>query len=184
MGMVWSLTTFSSRNRSVAVVPAPRREIWAVVSDADALAELTPIVRSIDVDGDGATWTWHLRGINALGVSVAPTFTESMLFDEPSSLRFEHRPPNGRNERAGAHGTYLLDAVDDGHTRLSIDLTLCVELPLPRLSRRVVEATMAATMQRAGDRFATNLYERLGLDARAVAAVPVSTSSSSAPGQR
>ena len=43
---------------------------------------------------------------------------------------------------------------------------------------------MAATMQRAGDRFATNLYERLGLDARAVAAVPVSTSSSSAPGQR
>jgi carbon monoxide dehydrogenase subunit G len=166
MGINVSLTTFSARNHSVAVVPAPRQRIWHLIEDAAVLAELTPLVRTIDVDG--ATWTWHLRGISALGVSVSPTFTELMTFDEPAAIRFEHRPPNGRNERAGARGTYLLEAIDDGHTRLEIDLTLCVELPLPRLSRRVVEATIAATMQRTGDRFAVNLYERLGLDPAAV----------------
>src|SRR3954452_15425139 len=162
MGTKVSLATFSSRNRSIAVVPAPRQQIWAIVADADALAELTPLVRAIDADG--STWTWPLRGIKALGVSVTPTFTELMIFDEPSSLRFEHRPPDGRSERAGAQGIYTLESIDAEHPRLSIDLTLCVELPLPRLSRRVVEATMAATMQRTGDRFAANLYARLGLD--------------------
>jgi carbon monoxide dehydrogenase subunit G len=170
MGIEVSLPTFSSRNRSVAVVPARREQIWSIIADARALAELTPMVRAIEVDG--STWTWHLRGIKALGVSVTPTFTELMIFDEPGSLRFEHRPPDGRSERAGARGIYTLEAIDAGHTRLAIDLTLCVELPLPRLSRRVVEATMAATMQRTGDRFAANLYARLGLDPAGVDAVP------------
>ena len=42
MGINVSLTTFSSRNRSVAVVPAPRRRIWELIEDAATLAELTP----------------------------------------------------------------------------------------------------------------------------------------------
>ena len=33
-----------------------------------------------------------------------------------------------------------------------------------RLSRRAVERVMATTMQRTGDRFATNLYHHLGIE--------------------
>ncbi|MCU1502301.1 MAG: Polyketide cyclase / dehydrase and lipid transport, partial [Ilumatobacteraceae bacterium] len=165
-GTFGPLAAFSSRNESVAVVTVGRQRIWSVLRDADALASLTPLVRSIDVDGD--VWTWHLRGISALGASVAPTFTERMTFDEPREIGFAHRPPDGRSERAGANGTYVLDAVGDESTRLSIDITLCVELPLPRLSRRAVEKAMAAMMQRTGDRFAVNLYQRLGIDAAGV----------------
>ncbi len=160
------MATFSARNTSVAVVPADRERIWAVLRDADTLAALTPLVRSIDVSGD--IWVWHLRGISAVGVSVTPSFTELMSFDEPKLIQFAHQPPNGHNERAGAGGTYGLERIDDDHTRLSIDITLCVELPLPRLSRRVVEATIVSMMQRTGDRFATNLYDRLSIDPASV----------------
>ena len=156
------MSAFSSRNFSVAVVPAAREAIWAILRDADALAELTPLIATIDVDGD--LWTWHLRGISALGVSVTPSFTELMLFDEPSEIRYVHQPPNGRSERAGASGVYTLEAIDTVSTRLSVDITLCVDLPLPRIVRRAVEATMASMMQRTGQKFAENLYERLGID--------------------
>ncbi len=156
------MTTFSTRNQSVADVPVDGGAIWAVLTDPDLLASLTPLVASIDADGD--TWIWHLRGISALGVSVAPTFTEHMTFREPSSIRYEHRPPDGRSERAGANGVYELEELSTQRTRLTIDITLCVELPLPRLSRRAVERVMATTMQRTGDRFATNLYHHLGIE--------------------
>lgn len=154
-----SLATFSSRNKSVAVVAADRTKIWSALADAKVLASLTPLVRAIDVDGE--MWIWHMRGISVLGVSVTPTFTELMTFDEPSQIRFSHQPPTGRSERAGANGVYTLEDVD-GSTRLSVDITLCVELPLPRLARRVVEGTMATMMQRTGDRFGVNLLRHLG----------------------
>ena len=156
------MATFSTRNISVAVVPAAREQIWDILRDADALAALTPLIKSIDVDGD--LWTWHLLGITALGVSVTPSFTELMLFDEPREIRYEHQPPDGRSERAGASGVYTLEEVGPTSTRLSVDITLCVELPLPRLARRAVEPTMASMMQRTGVKFAENLYERLGID--------------------
>ena len=57
----------------------------------DTILLKTERMRTIDVDS--ATWTWHMRGISALGVSVTPTFTELMTFDEPASIRFEPRPP-------------------------------------------------------------------------------------------
>ena len=156
------MATFSARNVSEAVVPAAAGDIWRVLEDAGELAALTPLVRRIDVVGD--TWVWHLRGISALGVSVAPSFTEQMAFDEERRITFEHRPPDGRHERAGAHGVYELSELSTGRTRLFIDITLCVELPLPRLSRRAVERVMATTMQRTGDRFGLNLYRRLDID--------------------
>lgn len=166
------MATFSSRNLSVAVVPAARVRIWDVLADAKTLASLTPLVTAIEAAG--AVWTWHLRGISALGVSVMPTFTERMAFVAPREIRFSHEPPDGPSERAGANGVYTLDEVDDDHTRLSVDITLCVDLPLPRLARRAVQSTMAAMMQRTGDRFATNLYERLSIDPGSVAK-PTST---------
>ena len=156
------MTTFSSRNVSEALVPVGIADIWTAVSDPEVLAELTPLVRRIDADGD--TWIWHLSGISALGVSVRPTFTEHMTFDHERAIRFRHVPPDGRSERAGARGTYELEAVASDATQLAIDITLCVELPLPMVSRRAVTRVMSVTMKRTGDRFAENLYRHLGLD--------------------
>jgi carbon monoxide dehydrogenase subunit G len=174
------MTTFSSQNTSVAEVPASREAIWSVLRDAQALADVTPLVRAIDVDGD--RWTWHLRGISALGLSVTPSFTELMTFDEPREIRFAHRPPDGRAERAGANGVYTLTELDRHRTRVAIDITLCVELPLPRLSRRAVEAVMATTMQRTGDRFSANLYRRLHIDPQGLATSATAGSPASSTG--
>ncbi|CAN5499235.1 hypothetical protein BH10ACT1_BH10ACT1_25850 [soil metagenome] len=159
------MASFSSRNQSTAVVPAKRSAIWAVLADPDALADLTPLVKAISADGD--LWCWQLNGISALGVSVAPAFTERMKFEEGERIDFEPDPPFGE-QRAGATGTYLLSDAADGATALAIDITITAELPLPRAAKRAVEKVMAATMARTGDRFARNLYVRLGLDPKFV----------------
>jgi carbon monoxide dehydrogenase subunit G len=155
------MTTFSHRNRSTAVVPAPRQAIWDLLADPATLAELTPLVTSIQARGDD--WRWEMTGIKALGVCVAPTFTERMTFEPTHHIGFTHAPPAGQDERAAAEGTYDLRDVDGG-TELTVDITISVDVPLPRLARGAVEKVMAASMQRTGDRFARNLYERLGLD--------------------
>lgn len=156
------MTRFSSRNISTSTVPASTEQIWTLISNPATLASLTPLVRSID--GDGDLWVWSLAGISALGLTVAPTFTERMDFVDRRQIVFSHRPPDGSDEKAGAAGTYKLFPVDATHTRLAVDITLHIELPLPRLVARTVEGVMAATMKHTGARFATNLYERLGLD--------------------
>lgn len=156
------MTTFTSRDVSTAVVPAPRDEIWALVSDPATLAELTPLIETIEPDGD--LWTWQLRGITALGVSVAPSFTERMRLDAPSTIEYVHEPPPGTDELAGANGTYRLTELGPDSTRLEIDIALCAELPLPKFARRAVEKVMATTMRRTGDAFAERLYDRLGID--------------------
>lgn len=157
------MATFSSRNVSSATLPVARHRIWQLVSDPVALADLTPLVDHIDVDGD--IWCWTLAGISALGVSIAPSFTERMRFEPEERIDFRHAPPlPERRERAGAEGVYLLTALGDTTTRLDIDITLCVELPLPGFGRAAVERVMGATMQRTGDAFAANLYARLGVD--------------------
>ncbi len=162
-GYVPSVTRFEARNISNADVPASRSDIWAVLRSPDALAEMTPLLRNISVDGDH--WCWQLSCFSALGVEIAPSFTERMTFDPEETIRFEHDPPAGANERAGATGVYTLDHNDDdGSTHLEIDITLHVELPLPRLSRRAVERIMSASMVRTGDVFAERLYQRLGVD--------------------
>lgn len=155
------MATFSCRNRSTAVVPAPRQAIWDLLSDPSELASLTPLVTAITAKGDA--WSWKLTGITALGVCVAPTFTERMELTNGTHIGFRHDPPKGSDERAGAEGTYDLRDVERG-TELAIDITISVELPLPKLSRRAVEKVMASTMARTGERFARNLYQRLGLD--------------------
>jgi carbon monoxide dehydrogenase subunit G len=163
------MATFSHRTTSTAVVPAPRSAIWDLLSDPATLAAITPLVTGIDAHGD--RWTWHLAGISALGICIAPTFTEAMTLEPMSHIGFHHEPPAGEDERAAVEGTYDLRDVADG-TELSIDLTLSIEAPLPKLARGAVEKVIAASMARTGDRFAKNLYERLGLDP-ADASVPV-----------
>ena len=155
------MSRFRSRNYSVATVPADVDSLWSVVTDTATLAELTPLVAHIEAHGD--RWSWTLIGVHALGVSVAPTFTERMIFEPQRRIVFQHDPPTGVHERAGADGVYELVEVDPSTTRLSIDITAWVELPLPSLARRAVEGVMATTMRRAGDAFARRLYRHLGI---------------------
>lgn len=156
------MTRFENRNRSEADLPIGRQEVWDVLTDPSLLASLTPLIKDITADGD--VWTWQLSGISALGVNVAPSFTERMVFTELERIEYHHEPPSGVVEKAGADGVYTLTELDDGRTRLFIDLTMWVDLPLPRVSKRAVEKVMAQTMQRAGDRFADNLYDHLDID--------------------
>jgi len=155
------MARFESRNISGADVPAPREAIWEAVTSPACLTELTPLIERIDSLGD--LWTWQLKSVSALGVHAEPSFTEQMTFDEGRTMTFQHRPPAGKAERAGAVGTYTLADVPDGVTHLEVDLTLHVELPLPSLSRRAVERVMATMMARTGEQFAANLYAHLGI---------------------
>lgn len=158
------MARFEATNVSEADVPAPRAKIWAVISSPERLAELTPLIEGITAAGD--VWCWQLRSISALGVRLAPSFTERMTLEEGHRLRFEHSPPSGTDERAGAKGTYTLVDLPDGGTHLSVDLTLHVELPLPALSRPAVQRVMSTMMTRTGQKFAGNLYANLGLAGR------------------
>lgn len=154
------MTRFEATNRSSEVVEADRSEIWDALTDPDLLVHLTPLLRRIDTDGD--QWVWHMFGIEAMGVEIAPSFTETMAFTPEQRIDFTHTPPNGRQERAGANGVYHLSDREDG-TLLDISITIHVHLPLPGLSRGAVQRVMEQSMERTGDRFGRNLMQHLGL---------------------
>lgn len=154
------MNRFEATNHSTAVVPAGRQDIWAALTDPETLTELTPMLCRIDTDGE--RWVWHMFGFSALGVEIAPSFTERMQFSELERIDFEHAPPPGQHERAGADGRYVLEDAPDG-TRLDIRLTIHVELPLPRMSRGAVRRVMEQSMRTTGDRFARNLLGHLGV---------------------
>ena len=154
------MTCFTATNHSTEVVAADRSEIWSALTDPDVLVDLTPLLTNIETDGN--RWVWQMMGIRALGVEVAPCFTERMEFTPEERIDFTHTPPNGGTERAGADGVYRLEDHADG-TLLDIEITISVDLPLPRLSRGAVERVMAQTMERTGDRFGRNLYDHLGV---------------------
>lgn len=153
------MTKFQSTIESGAIISASRDEVWAALTDPKLLAELTPLLSRVDADGD--LWRWYLTRISALGVSVCPSFTERMSFDDGHRIAYTHQPPPGVNERAGAEGRYELSD-EDGGTRLAISLTLCVDLPLPKAASRAVQGVMKSTMRRTGDRFSANLLRHLG----------------------
>ncbi len=154
------MTCFTATNHSREVVAADRSEIWRALTDPDVLVELTPLLTDIQTDGN--RWVWKMMGISALGVEVAPCFTEHMEFTPEERIEFTHTPPGGGTERAGADGVYRLEDHADG-TLLDIEITISVDLPLPRVSRRAVERVMAQTMERTGNRFGRNLYAHLGV---------------------
>lgn len=158
------MTRFEATNHSVAAVAAERARIWEVLSDPDLLAQLTPLVRRIEADGD--TWVWHMAGIEVLGIEVAPVFTEDMDLTPQERIDFAHDPPAGARERGGADGHYLLsddETAEDPATRLEIRIAIHVDLPLPKLSRTAVEMVMEQSMARTGAAFARNLLRHLGI---------------------
>jgi carbon monoxide dehydrogenase subunit G len=146
----------------MSTVPVRSDEIWQLITDPGTLADLTPLVRSIEATG--SQWEWTLHGIEALGLKVEAVFTERMEFIDQRQIIFTHDPPIGSRERAGVEGVYDLTSNGGEATDLQVDLTLLVDLPLPGLSRHAVEPVLLSTMRATGQRFASNLYEQLGLD--------------------
>jgi carbon monoxide dehydrogenase subunit G len=158
------MASFSAQTHAEAVVSAPRDDIWAALVDPDLMARFTPFLQRITADGEH--WRWELSGLNVLGLKVAPAFTERMVFEEPDRIEFHHDPPAGTTEQAGVEGWYALRALDDGTTELVTDLTITVELPLPRASGRAVRAAMKRVIDRMGDTFSQRLLEHLGAEER------------------
>lgn len=151
------MTWFEARRESHAVVPAERAAVWGVLTDPSALARLTPLVESIEADGE--LWHWKLSGLSVLGKDLAPSFTERMSLSPQERIDFTHDPQG--KEKAGSEGTYELSDADGG-TSLRIDLTVKVDLPLPGLSRGAVRATMNGVIAQMGNGFADNLAKELG----------------------
>lgn len=157
------MTSFSAKTHAEAVVLAPQADIWAALVDPDLMARFTPFLKGITADGDH--WLWQMSGIDVLGVKLAPSFTELMVFDEPDRIDFRHDPPAGVKEQAGVEGWYALSPADGG-TKLVTDLEITVELPLPRAAGRAVRATMGKVIDRMGDTFSQRLLEHLGAEER------------------
>ncbi|WKN48597.1 SRPBCC family protein [Nocardioides sp. Arc9.136] len=158
------MARFTSGTTAEAVVRAPRQAIWDVLTDPALVARLTPLLKRIDADGEH--WTWHMSGLDVLGVQVAPTFTERMSYRELERIDFSHDPPAGSSERAGVEGWYVLTEVPEaegGGTHLATSLDITLELPLPRLSSPAVTAAMRGVMGQMGERFSRNLLAHLGV---------------------
>lgn len=155
------MTWFSSKRSSSAVITADREQVWAVLTDPDAVADMTPLVRSVEVDGDH--WRWSMDEVPGLGVSIAPAFTVRMESDEPSRLSFTHDPPEGERERAGVEGVYTLTEHEQG-TLLDIDLEVRVDLPLAKLAKPAVRTAMDGVLATMGRGFGRALLDRLDAD--------------------
>jgi carbon monoxide dehydrogenase subunit G len=153
------MNRFTASVNSAADISADREAVWKALTDPDLLARLTPLLSSIRADGE--LWTWSMVRIAALGVSICPSFTETMTFDEGRRIDYTHTPPPGANERAGAEGSYVL-ADAPGGTHLEMAMTLRVELPLPKAATPAVQRVMRGTIERTGQRFWTNLLGHLG----------------------
>jgi carbon monoxide dehydrogenase subunit G len=158
------VTTFSVSTASTATVDADRQRVWAALTDPDLVVRLTPYLSRIDADHDHGRhrWTWHLVRIPLLGSMVSPSFTEVMTFDEPSRIDFVHDPER-TDEKAGVDGRYVLKEAGRS-TDLSIELTITVELPFPKVARPAVHTAMRAVIATMGIRFSHNLVRHLSAE--------------------
>jgi hypothetical protein len=143
-------------------VDATREEVWAVLTDPDRLARLTPLVRSITDDGKNH-WRWQLGGIDVLGSSLSPSFTVEMVFEEHERIDFAPAPPKGIEERAAVTGWYALSDPPTGTpgVALATSLEIALDLPLPRVSRPAVEGAMRRVVDGMGTQFSKNLLQEL-----------------------
>ncbi|HUG85369.1 MAG TPA: hypothetical protein VMM13_12430 [Euzebya sp.] len=175
------MTRFTSTVRTDDVLHVDPDIVWQAMHDPDLLARLAPAVAQITTHGQ--RWCWRLVGIKALGVSVAPSFTERMSFDDGAGdggahdcnarrIDFAHDPPPAKSEAAGATGTYHLLATDRG-TYVGLELTAHVDLPLPGIARGAVQKVMARTIVSGGQRFADNLLRHLDISSRGMLVVPL-----------
>lgn len=152
------MTRFTASTSSEATLKSSQKDVWAALTDPELLPRLTPYLNSIEVDGD--RWTWHVTKVPVLGTSIGTTFTEVMEFDEPSRIRFTHDEAR-TEEKSGVEGEYRLSEAGSG-CHVAIDLSVTVDMPFPRATRRAVEGAMKAVMAGMGRRFAHNLLKHLG----------------------
>ncbi len=152
------MTRFTASNKSTATLKSSRKEVWAALTDPELLPKLTPYLQRIDVDGD--RWTWHVTKVPVLGKSIGTTFTEVMTFEEPQRINYSH-DESRTEETSSVEGEYLLEE-DGSGCRVAIDISVSVDLPFPRATRRAVEGTMKGVMAAMGRRFARNLLKHLG----------------------
>lgn len=152
------MNRFATSIEKVAEIPYAQSAIWALVSDPDQVADMTPFLRDIRVV-DSGTWVWELHGIPYPGGEFAAHFTEAMSLEEPTRIDFQHSP-SGR-ELAGADGWYSLEALAPARTRLAIGLSVHAMLPAPAWANKVIEPAMHAVLQQMGNRFAANLEKAL-----------------------
>lgn len=155
------MATFSASTTADAVVPVERARVWEALTDPALVAQFTPFISSIDVEGDDH-WIWHLSGLSVMGKGFSATFTERMTLEEGKRIEFAHDPPSGAKERAGVHGWYALSDHADG-VLLETSMEICVDLPLPKISGGPVRATMRGVIAQMGDRFSKNLLAHLGV---------------------
>ncbi len=151
------MSTFSVRRVSEATVLHPPDTVWSVLTDPDALVGLTPLVRRITVDGD--RWHWQLVTVPVLSERVQPAFTEVMAFEPAERITFSPAPERPE-EISTVDGVYALRPAEEG-TRLSIDLTVGLRLPLPRLASPAVRTAIGVVLTQMGDGFARNLEHHL-----------------------
>ena len=153
------MTDFTATVVSEADVKATPAQVWAILSDPQALVRLTPLLQKIEPAGE--LWIWQMREVKALGAALTPKFTEKMRFEENKLINFSHAPVAGERERIGAEGIYELAEIKDG-VHLSISLSVSADLPLPKAAGPAVRRVMKQTMSMMGDRFAANLLKELG----------------------
>jgi carbon monoxide dehydrogenase subunit G len=158
--MTAPMSWFTAETNTEAVVAADREAIWKVLVDPDLVAEITPMLQRIDVDGD--LWTWQLTRLPVLNVAITPCFTERMTFDEMTRIDYDHAPPEGATENTGVNGWYTLADVEGG-THLAMGLTVSTKLPLPRAAGPAVRTAMKAVIARMGAGFSRNLHRHLGI---------------------
>jgi hypothetical protein len=85
-----------------------------------------------------------------------------MTFDEPSRIDFVHDPERS-DEKAGVDGRYVLKEARQG-TDLSIELSITVELPFPKVARPAVHTAMRAVIATMGARFSHHLVRHVAAD--------------------
>lgn len=160
------MPSFAAKTRAEAVVLASQQDIWEALVDPVLMARFTPFLKQVTADGEH--WRWELSGIDVLGVKVAPTFTERMVFTEPDRIEFHHDPPAGSKEKAGVDGWYQLRPIADrpDATGLVTELEITLDLPLPRATGGAVRAAMRKVIDVMGDRFSQNLLDHLGAEER------------------
>ncbi len=161
------MTVFHATTHAEAVVLAPQQDIWDVLVDPGLVARFTPFVKRIVADGEH--WRWEMGGLEVLGRSVSPAFTERMVLKEPDRIEFHHDPPEGVKEKSWVEGWYDLASVpeeDGGGTALVTDLTISLDLPLPGVAGSAVRGAMGKVIDTMGDRFSANLLEHLGTTQR------------------
>ena len=161
------MTVFKATTHAEAVVLAPQQDIWDVLVDPDLVAKFTPFVTRITAEGDH--WRWQMGGLEVLGKSLSPAFTERMVLTEPTRIEFHHDPPAGTKEKSSVEGWYDLSTVpeeDGGGTALVTDLTISLDLPLPKAAGGAVKKAMSRVIDTMGDKFSATLLEHLGTTQR------------------